>query len=296
MSPTSGDSYTANDKSKDSLFKVYSASTANTIPWTENFETSTTDGTLPYKLTASDPSVIFAYKGTSNPIIGSGGSATRAAVILNGYYDAPVDFMLGSFNTASVTNVAIDFDYAYTQISNSNDKLEVKVSKDCGATWGTVWTKSGSALSTSAPVNGEFLPKAAGSWAHGSAVLSSYKSASMMVKFVATSNDGNYTWLDNIKLTNSLNVNNVIAAGDVKLFPNPAKEAATLEFNLAKANTVTVSVIDALGRTVSTLANGSLQQGAQRMNIPTAALAAGVYTINIQTEEGTITQRLSVVK
>jgi hypothetical protein len=36
--------------------------------------------------------------------------------------------------------------------------------------------------------------------------------------------------------------------------------------------------------------------GAQHVNIPTTALAAGVYQISIQTEEGTLTQRLSVVK
>ncbi len=293
---TSGDSYTANDKSKDSLFKVYSASTANAVPWSENFETSTADGTLPYKLTASDPSVIFAYKGTSSTVTGSDGKASRAAVILNGYYTTPVTFMLGSFNTASLTNAAIDFDYAYAQIVSSNDKLEVMVSKDCGATWATVWSKSGSTLSTASPVNGEFIPNAASQWSHASALLTPYKSSSMLVKLVATSNNGNYTWVDNFKITNSLSVNNVISSEDVKLFPNPAKEFTTLEFTLAKANAVTVTVVDGLGRTVSTIANGTLQQGQQRLSIPTAALAAGVYTINIQTEEGSLTQRLSVVK
>jgi hypothetical protein len=126
--------------------------------------------------------------------------------------------------------------------------------------------------------------------------LTANKGSNFAIKMVGTSNQGHYAFVDNLKVTNTTGVENVINNGTVKLYPNPAKENAALECTLAKNGTVVVNVLDATGRTVATVANGNMTAGAQHVNIPTAALAAGVYSISIQTEEGTLTQRLSVVK
>lgn len=81
----------------------------------------------------------------------------------------------------------------------------------------------------------------------------------------------------------------------LNITPNPAKTQATVGFTLAQSSAVTVSLMDAVGRTVSTQ-NASFGAGAQTVNINVADLAAGVYNVVVRTENGTISQRLSVVK
>jgi hypothetical protein len=54
-------------------------------------------------------------------------------------------------------------------------------------------------------------------------------------------------------------------------------------------------VVDNLGRVVFN-SNEQMTAGDQRMTIPTANFAAGAYNVNIKTENGNATQRLSVIK
>jgi hypothetical protein len=292
-----GDTRASNNISADSLFKVYTPSTAGTTPWKEAFESSSN---LPYRMSISNGYMFPFQTNGSLTVIGVDGAMTRAICI-----DFPTmavngtsELVLGNFNTASATNVSLEFDAAYgQQISTNTDKLEVKVSTDCGATWSTAWTKSGTALATTTPSSSvAFVPASSAQWSHQNALLTPYKGANMLVKIVATSNKGNYGWLDNIQINNSLNVANVIAPNSVSVYPNPARESASLDFTLSKSGLVTVNVIDAVGRTVATVANGNMNQGAQHVTIPTSTLAPGVYNISIQTEEGAVTQRLAVVK
>ncbi len=289
------DSQPSNNVSSAFPLTVFSASNALTSPWNQDFESSTT--TLPSPMTTTDPDNIFPFKQNSSyQVIGATGSLTTAIAIQYQGMSGSADIMLGNFNTASAANVALDFDWSHAAVNGSNDKLEVKVSNDCGATWNTAWSAAGSALTTHADVSGIYLPAAAGDWRHKTAILTATKGSNMVVKFVATSGGGQYGWLDNLKITNTTGVENVLNASSVSLYPNPAREMAKLEFTLSQKSNVTINVTDALGRTVATVANGMMNQGVQSVDIPTANLSAGVYNVSIQTEEGNLTQRLSVVK
>ena len=48
----------------------------------------------------------------------------------------------------SGTTAQLSFTHAYAQYQNEADKLKISVSTDCGATWTSVWEKSGTALAT----------------------------------------------------------------------------------------------------------------------------------------------------
>jgi len=91
-------------------------------------------------------------------------------------------------------------------------------------------------------------------------------------------------------------VDNVINTNAISLYPNPANDKATLEFNVVKSGNVTVQVVDLTGRVITTVVNENMTTGAHQVTVNTAALSSGVYNVQIRTEEGTITQRLSVVK
>ena len=84
--------------------------------------------------------------------------------------------------------------------------------------------------------------------------------------------------------------------GNVKVYPNPATDQTNILFTLDKATKVNVSVTDALGRVDYTSNENTLSSGAQRVAVPTANLAEGIYNVRIQSEEGFVTEKLSVAK
>lgn len=303
----SGDTQPSNNMSKDSLFKVYTPSTAKALPYAENFDAYATARKLPYDYTTASSAGLFYANTAGSPVYTvTNSNGSKSVPIGMGYFDMAAnekaEVMLGGFNTAGATNVTLAFDVAYAPYAaNEADKLEVMVSKDCGANWTSVYNKSGATLQTTTPANTVFTNPTASQWRREQIALGSYADANMLVKFVGTRTPGNadngsLAWIDNVRMTKTLDVANTIATSSVSLFPNPAKDAATLEFSLVKGGKVVVNVLDAVGRTVSVAADATMAAGTQRVQIPTTGLAAGVYNINILTEDGTLTQRLTVVK
>ncbi len=214
-------------------------------------------------------------------------------------------FPPGESNTIVMPNLRItpgskslDFWYAYAQYSNENDQLEVLYSTNCGTTWNTIWSAGGAQLATHVPVgnNVQFVPGES-DWRMKSLDVSNVPDSSI-IGFRAISDYGNNLYIDDVNMRDGVvvGVENVIANSFVSLHPNPARDAASLEFNLNKAGKVSVTVYDAVGRAVAVPFDGTMAQGAQRVNIATGNFAAGMYNVTITTQAGKITQRLSVVK
>jgi hypothetical protein len=88
-----------------------------------------------------------------------------------------------------------------------------------------------------------------------------------------------------------------VSAGltELNVYPNPAKDFANVTFGLADASPVQVQLINAVGQVVYT-SEKKLAAGAQSLVVPTGNVASGVYNIKVQTEKGSLTQRLSVIK
>ncbi|MEI8279370.1 MAG: T9SS type A sorting domain-containing protein [Bacteroidota bacterium] len=94
-----------------------------------------------------------------------------------------------------------------------------------------------------------------------------------------------------------LGISNVAAGVQgFRMYPNPTTNATTVGFELKNASNVQVEVYDVMGRVVVTAANETMSAGQHFVNVSTANLAAGIYTVKIQTENGNVTDRLSVVK
>ncbi|HLA64284.1 MAG TPA: T9SS type A sorting domain-containing protein, partial [Rhodothermales bacterium] len=83
----------------------------------------------------------------------------------------------------------------------------------------------------------------------------------------------------------------VVAAGDGPLprvfaltgvYPNPARGAATVAFDVPRAATVTVEVFDVLGRRVATLAEGSQAPGRHTIRLDGGLLSTGTYLVRMR--------------
>ncbi|WMX15638.1 T9SS-dependent choice-of-anchor J family protein [Aureispira sp. CCB-E] len=188
---------------------------------------------------------------------------------------------------------AVSFDHAYRQYSSENDRLEVEVSTDCGATWTTVWNQAGSALMTLPASQTQFVPSAASDWRSTTVDLTAYDNTNdVVIRFKGTSAYGNNLFLDNINIADGVvSVNNVQKeAAEVRIMPNPVSSQMTLEFTMENTADANINIVNALGQQVQQVANGSFS-GTNVLEVNTSELAAGVYFVNIVTEQGKTTKR-----
>ena len=81
----------------------------------------------------------------------------------------------------------------------------------------------------------------------------------------------------------------------IALFPNPATNGTNLNVNLEKATTLSINVIDALGRVVYSSSN-EFGNGEQNIFIPTNNMETGIYNVSVSTEETSQSVKLTVTK
>jgi hypothetical protein len=83
----------------------------------------------------------------------------------------------------------------------------------------------------------------------------------------------------------------------LQLFPNPTAGTSTLSYYLAAAEPVTIDVVDALGRTVTTLRNHVYEtSGSHSLSIPSEQWKTGAYLIRVLQGSQVTYQRLLVTQ
>jgi hypothetical protein len=84
-----------------------------------------------------------------------------------------------------------------------------------------------------------------------------------------------------------------VSASNSVIYPNPAKNNATLAIDLKNNSKVDIAVINVVGQTVkSTKAEG--QMGANTINIDLSGLSKGIYMVNVKVDNATSTKKLIV--
>ena len=90
-----------------------------------------------------------------------------------------------------------------------------------------------------------------------------------------------------------IGINETALSRSLNIFPNPTDGAFTVNFNLSKDQDVSIKVIDALGRSVLLKELGKVN-GAQSIGLDLSNNASGIYMVQIVSEEGTITRRITL--
>jgi hypothetical protein len=205
--------------------------------------------------------------------------------------------MLPPVDMTSAASMILTFKVAYAQYSSSYaDKLEVQTSTNCGSTWVSRYTKSGSTLSTATATTSAFTPTAETQWRQETVDLTSLAGQSkVMIRFKATSAYGNNLYVDDVNLdvSNGLNANDLLSS--VNLFPNPSNANTSLEFFTKKASTVNLVVTNTIGEVVYEV-EVKANQGFNSTVIPSDQFESGVYFVNIQSENSNTTQKLVIQK
>jgi len=201
------------------------------------------------------------------------------------------EVFLAPVNLSTNSSKTMTFDVAYRQYQNENDKLEVLVSSDCGATWTSVYNKQGATLATLAASTANYTTPSASDWRNESISLASFGSADkLIIKFKATSAYGNNVFVDNIMIGGTLAI---VEFEEIpaQIYPNPASQIATVAFESTGAYVVTLT--DASGRVVQTISDTTT--GSAQVEFNVSQLTAGVYMVNIMSN-GKMTAKSLVIE
>lgn len=119
-------------------------------------------------------------------------------------------------------NTELTFYVAHAQYTASTaDKLMVQASTDCGATWTTLFDKSGAPLSTRAPMSGAYTSPAAAEWRMETVQVGSLAGqSSVVLRYRGVSDYGNNLFIDEINLPATVSVLETSAL-PLKVYPNP---------------------------------------------------------------------------
>jgi hypothetical protein len=78
--------------------------------------------------------------------------------------------------------------------------------------------------------------------------------------------------------------------------PNPTAGRATVTLALPQAAEVRAAVYDVLGREVAVLHEGSLAAGSHRLTFDNADLPSGVYVVRVESDDATMSRRLTLTR
>lgn len=79
-------------------------------------------------------------------------------------------------------------------------------------------------------------------------------------------------------------------------FPNPFNPSSRIRYGIPREARVTLTLLDILGRTVRTLVHAVQQAGYHEVTLDVSELPTGVYFYHLQTETGSLTRKLVVLR
>lgn len=92
-------------------------------------------------------------------------------------------------------------------------------------------------------------------------------------------------------------INSISGINDIKLSPNPSVGQNTnISIQSTESQNVTISVLDMSGKAIFTSANNLVSVGQNNFTVPSDNFAAGIYQVVLSSANGTIVEKLSVIK
>lgn len=201
------------------------------------------------------------------------------------YFVSPrIDFS----NALDVTYLTFDVAYARRN-GASTDNLQVSVSTDCGISWGSVYSKSGSVLSTAADVAFAYTPLAE-EWRTDSIDMGAYKNfPEVMLMFSTNSNHGNNLYLDNINITSysTVGIKKNVVLNQIKIYPNPSSGSIKIDGMNQTVNFTEIKVTNIIGQELKHVSTKEAE-----MVLDLSEYVSGTYFITISNGDESIVRKV----
>jgi hypothetical protein len=269
--------------------------------YTEGFENSTT---------FNNDWTILSPDGTSQRwgLIGTGSGSSSSAWINNlgiTQSGAVNQLISPSMDMTQVSSPALSFDVGYKRkSSNSNDRLIIKGSINCGETWGVLVNLPHSFIAYDVSTStSNYVPTQANQWKPISLPSSVFTSAmknsnNFKLMFELQNGDGNNVFLDNIAIGGQpvgLGKTGGVKTNSFTTFPNPANEKVNVSIEVVEnSKQAEMYISNILGKRVKDVYKGSLKQNGYNFTVDLSELSSGIYFVTLQTENGRKTQKLVV--
>ncbi len=272
----------------------------SSLPFIEGFEPYATLSNSPWMIENSGGNA--AFKITTNASY----TGNKAIYLKNygqssGNIDAIVSSPIDLSSITSQDGVTLSFRFAYRKKSSQEyEKLQVSISRDCGATWQVRKTLTGSLLGNET-AGSNWTPASTEDWETVTMgnITSQYWIDNFMVKFEFESDGGNNLYIDDINIfaggpeNDPLGVeqNDMIHA--FYIYPNPAGNITNVTFATGNTQEVEVSLIDMMGQAVQ-INTLQAQKGKNTIKIDTKNIDSGVYFVKLNVGGVNQTKRLII--
>lgn len=268
-----------------------STAAASPAPLTNNFASAT----FPYNnWILSNPDADFTWEHST-----TNGGSMKMDCYNYGSIGEIDEIIIEPVDLSTASTASVQFNVAHARYSASyTDELEVLVSSDCGVTWTSLYSKSGSTLATVADNTNAFTPTAA-QWRAECVNLNAYAGQSkVFVMFRCTNGYGNNIYVDDINVSSTVcptGINDVASDNvNVHLYPNPANTTVNVNFELASKEEVTINVYNTLGELVYTENKGEMAPGKQNVAVNTENFANGMYMVELVAGDSKTVTRMNV--
>ena len=290
-----------NQITHSSFIHIQNPAFGESVPWTEGFENNgfpihPTDNAKNWEIVGDAFSNWQRLNGVSTSgqacvfVDNTGNTTAQSSTLLS-----PNILMAGN-NPGSV----VTFKVAYAQKDvNSNDKLYVFFSYNCGQSWFLKYNKYGANLSTNGGnyVN-SFTPNSS-EWRDEIINLNSLQNKPYLrIKFVATSGEGNGIFIDDVNLQQATGIEEYSLSDQYNLsvFPNPIDKDSKIVFELTEKAEVVFELYDIVGKQIAKYAKQS-SEGYSELNfnrIFNRELTQGIYFMKAKIDGKTETIKLMV--
>lgn len=249
--------------------------------WGDNFENANfpTNG-----LTIDNPDNGITWERTTDASR-EGIASARIQNLINTNYGQSDALLIPRLDfTAFTTPIKMAFRWAYARSdANYSDELIVLVSSDCGNTWTQKFYRTGNGLVTGPTQATLFVPDTT-QWKLASIDLTTYSTSDHVdIKIVNVTDGGNALYVDSLKVgeldfsTLPSSVNEIEAAENLLLFPNPVEQKLTIEFITGNQSLDQIRITNLLGEQILFLQN--VNQPAYSIN--TSNFESGLYLVYV---------------
>jgi hypothetical protein len=211
------------------------------------------------------------------------------------------DFTLPQMDISQLANPQLTFYRAYARFaanSGFNDELEIWASTDCGDTYQQIWREVGDDLVSAPPVSYPFVPQGASQWRGEVVDLSAFAGATgLSLRFRFINQYENNLYLDAINVLDSVNV--MVSApaplqAGWRVMPNPSQGVISLLSDGSPHAPATATLFDPAGRALRQHRWQPLPGQAMRWDL--SELPAGLYLLQVETDQGTWMEKLVMRK
>jgi hypothetical protein len=174
--------------------------------------------------------------------------------------------------------------------NNPFDTLEVLVSKDCGATFTSLYKKGGKDLLTVLkPDSVAYVPKST-EWRKDSVNLTPYINAGqILLAFVNTNEHENNVYLDDVNVY-TYTASAVLKEKGFLIAPNPTTNRFTIQFYPYPTFVKGINVFNSQGQRVASQQLNA--PGSSGYTFDLTGMASGVYMVQIVLGDGVITRKV----